>query len=368
MVWSYTRELNIDMSSNDAFTDSQSDSKIISQTRVAVIIVNWNGWPECIECLDSLFGQDHTNLHVFVVDNQSHDRSVDHIATWCDSPAANPKWRRHPGIIRFTDGSNGKPLPKRIVDRADGQQSPESGCQLTLVRSGGNLGFAGGCNVGIAAAGLGNFAFFWFLNADAVVHRQALVKLLDRAEQQDHIGMVGSTVRYYDFPDRVQAMGGARLDRSNGNSTHIGEGANILDVPTDASVVERELTYVMGASMLVSQRYIAEIGLMTEDYFLYFEDADWGMRGSGKFLFGFAPLSHVFHKWGANSHKSAAELSSGYYYRNRLRFVSRFLPGRLAAARRAMFEQMLRHIMRRRWTQARIVLHTLLLPVRKLPP
>lgn len=348
------------MSSNTNASGPVLARQLVSQKRVAVIIVNWNGWVECIECLDSLFGQDHPNLHVFVVDNDSQDRSVERLANWCDSPSPDPKWFRHPGVIRFTDRSDFESLPYRVVIRTDGEQFPPFGCRLTLVRSGGNLGFAGGCNVGIATAGLRNYDYFWFLNADAVVHRQALVELIGRAERQIDIGMVGSTVRYYDVPDRVQAMGGARLDRSNGDSKHIGEGASVNDIPADPSVVERELTYIMGASMLVSQKYITEIGPMEEDYFLYFEDADWGMRGLGKFMFGFAPNSHVFHKWGANSHKSASHVSSKYYYRNRLRFVSRFLPGRLGAARRAMFEQMLRHIARGRWTQARIVLFTLL--------
>ena len=344
----------------DNASRARPKSQHVAPRRVAAIIVNWNAWPECIECIDSLFGQDHTDLHVFVVDNDSHDRSVELIAQWCDLPRPNPKWRRHAGVMRFTDKSEAKPLPYRVMVRADGQQTPPCGCRLTLLHSGGNLGFAGGCNVGVAMAGLQNFDYFWFVNADAVVHQHALTRLIDRAERQHDIGMVGSTIRYYESPDRIQAMGGARLDRSNGNSRHIGEGASINDVPVDGSMVERELTYIMGASMLVSQRYITEIGLMAEDYFLYFEDADWGMRGSGKFSFGFAPDSHVFHKWGASSHKSASQISSGYYYRNRLRFVDRFLPGRLAAARRAMVEQLLRHILRGRWIQARIVVSTLL--------
>jgi GT2 family glycosyltransferase len=214
--------------------------------------------------------------------------------------------------------------------------------------------------VGIVAAGIMNFDYFWFLNADAVVEKSALVELIGRAEKQADIGMVGSVVRYYDSPDVIQALGGSRLDTSNGNSRHIGEGSRISKMPADGSVVERELTYLMGASMLVSQRYIIEIGLMQEDYFLYFEDADWCMRGSEKFKLGFSPKSHIFHKWGVNSHKSASHTSVTYYYRNRLRFVARFLPSRLAAAKRAMFEQLLRHVARGRWPQATIVLSTLL--------
>jgi len=333
-----------------------------AEKRVAVIIVNWNGWRETIECLDSLFAQDHENFHAFVVDNDSRDGSVEHIVSWCNEPKADAGWRRHPGVNRLTDRPVAGLIRHRVIGRVDQSllAAPE-GCRLTLVRSGGNLGFAGGCNVGIRAAGLQNFDYFWFLNADTVVDRQALVELIIRAGRQTSIGIVGSTIRYYDAPDVLQAMAGGRLNRSNGMTPHIGEGAPSSEVPADPSAVERELAYITGASMLVSQRYIVEIGMMEEDYFLYYEDADWALRGSGKFALGYAPRSHVLHKWGVNSHKAARLSSITFFYRNRLRFATRFLPQRLAAVKRALFEQMLRHLARGRWVEARIVFSTLLM-------
>jgi GT2 family glycosyltransferase len=339
-----------------------SNHQPITEKRVAVVIVNWNGWRETVECIDSLFAQSYGNFHTFVVDNDSQDQSIEHIVAWCNEPKADAAWRRHPGVGRLTDQPGIGLVQRRVVERADqGLPASPEGCRLTLIRSGGNLGFAGGCNVGINAAGLHNFDYFWFLNADTVVDGRALAELVNRAEQRTGTGMVGSTIRYYDTPDMLQAMAGGRLDRSNGMTPHIGEGAPLSAVPMDGAVVESELAYITGASMLVSQRYIAEIGLMEEDYFLYFEDADWALRGSGKFSLGFAPRSHVFHKWGVNSHKAAPLSSITFFYRNRLRFVTRFLPKRLAAVKRALFEQMLRHLARGRWGQARIVFSTLLM-------
>ncbi len=337
-----------------------SNCQAAAEKHVAVVIVNWNGWRETIECIDSLFAQSHDQFHVFVVDNDSQDQSIERIAAWCEEPRADSAWRRHSGVGRLTDQPDVGKLPYRVLECRDKDQlTLAQSCRLTLIRSGGNLGFAGGCNVAINAAGLQNFEYFWFLNADTVVDRQALVELISRAEQQPRTGMVGSTIRYYDTPDVVQAMGGGRLNRTNGMTPHIGEGSSMSDVPADGCAVERELAYITGASMLVSQRYIIEIGLMEEDYFLYFEDADWALRGNGKFSLGFAPRSHVFHKWGVNSHKAAPKSSSIFFYRNRLRFAARFLPQRLAAVKRALFEQMLRHLARGRWGEARVVFSTL---------
>ena len=238
------------------------------------------------------------------------------------------------------------------------RHSPD--CRVRIVRSGANRGFAGGCNVGVRAAGLSQFDYFWFLNADTVIDRNALAELLERAQVDPRIGMVGSTVRFYEKPGIVQALGGAHLNRTNGTSWHIGQGTRVEDIPDDVSEIERQMDYVMGASMLVSARYIREVGLMEEDYFLYFEEIDWALRGCGGFQLGFAPRSFVFHKWGVNSHKAMPIFSARYYYRNRLRFVARFLPERIGAVKRALFEQMMRHVIRGRWQQARVVLSTLL--------
>lgn len=329
--------------------------------RVAIVLVNWNGWRECAECIDSVLAQAHTNFHLYVVDNDSGDQSIERIEAWCAQPEADPQWRRHPGVERHTDRSPRVSVANRVVERPAGALAPaERHCRVTLIRSGGNLGFAGGCNVGITAGGPESFDYFWFLNPDTVVERCALTELLRRAESEPRMGIVGSTLRFYHAPDKIHALGGARLNRRNASSSHIGEGSSLSRAPIDGSAVERELAYICGASMLVSSTFIREIGPMQEDYFLYYEEADWAMRGVGHFRLGFAPQSHVFHKSGANSSKIMPLFTARFYYRNRLRFVRRFLPDRMGAARRKLFEEMLRHVARGRWGLARVVAATLL--------
>jgi GT2 family glycosyltransferase len=338
-----------------------SDPAVTAQAPVAIVLVNWNGWRECVECIDSVLAQAHQNFHLFIVDNDSHDGSIDRLVAWCAAPEADPKWRRQHGVDRYTDQPVRSSVPYRVEDRSDeGLPPADNGCRVTLIRSGGNRGFAGGCNVGIKAAGLDDFAYFWFLNPDTVVARRALVELIARAERQPGMGIVGSTLLFYDAPDTVHALAGGRLNRSNGSCAHIGEHSSLSMVSSDESAVERELGYVCGASMLVSTRFIREVGLMHEDYFLYYEEADWAMRGRNHFRLGFASQSQVFHKSGANSSKIMPLVTAGFFYRSRLRFVGRFLPDRMAAAKRKLFEEMLRHLARGRWGLARVVGLTLL--------
>jgi GT2 family glycosyltransferase len=338
-----------------------SASSAPTQARVAIVLVNWNGWRECIECIDSVLAQAHRNFHLFIVDNDSQDGSIERIIAWCSAPEADSGWRRPPGVDRHTDRTPCGAVSHRVVDRVDHALPPVvDGCAVTLIRSGGNLGFAGGCNVGITAAGADEFAYFWFLNPDTVVQHQALVELIARAESQPRMGIVGSTLLFYDRPDTVFALAGGRLNRLNGIGTHIGETSSLSEVPADGAAVERELSWVCGASMFVSTFFIREIGPMQEDYFLYYEEADWAMRGLKHFRLGFAPKSIVFHKSGANSSKIRPLFTAGFYYRSRLRFVSRFLPDRMAAAKRQMFVEMVGHVVRGRWTSARLVGLTLL--------
>jgi GT2 family glycosyltransferase len=338
-----------------------SASAASAQAPVAIVLVNWNGWRECIECIDSVLAQVHRNFQLFIVDNDSQDLSIERIISWCSTPEADPGWRRQIDVDRYTDRFSRTVVPHRVVDRVDhALPSIADGRTVTLIRSGGNLGYAGGCNVGIRAAGLEEFDYFWFLNPDTVVERRALVELIARAESQPAMGIVGSTLLFYDRPDTVFALAGGRLNRRNGYGVHIGQRASLSSVPSDASAVERELSWVCGASMLVSRSFIRKIGPMQEDYFLYYEEADWAMRGLEQFRLGFAPTSVVFHKSGANSSKIMSLFTAGFYYRSRLRFVNRFWPDRMAAARRQLFVEMLRHLARGRWAAARLVGLTLL--------
>ena len=91
------------------------------------------------------------------------------------------------------------------------------------------------------------------------------------------------------------------------------------------------MNYVEGASMLVTRQFLEEIGIMCEDYFLYFEEADWAIRAEGRFKLAYAPESIVYHKVGGSIGTSSNPAKKSYtcdYFniRNRLLFTRRFYP------------------------------------------
>ena len=51
--------------------------------RVAVIILNWNGWKDTVECLESLYNINYPNYDVVLVDNASSDDSIQKIEKYC---------------------------------------------------------------------------------------------------------------------------------------------------------------------------------------------------------------------------------------------------------------------------------------------
>jgi GT2 family glycosyltransferase len=178
--------------------------------------------------------------------------------------------------------------------------------------------------------------------------------LLARAGRGTDIGITGSTIRYYDRPEFVQALGGASFDARTVSSHHLGEGSRYDPAQIDPAQIEASLDYVAGASMLVASRFIREVGPMREDYFLFFEEMDWAMRNESRFRFAYAPESVVFHKSGAST-AQAAEFSTRFYYRNRVRFASRYLRPRLGAVRRELAWELLRNAIRGRWLHAKII-------------
>ena len=145
--------------------------------------------------------------------------------------------------------------------------------------------------------------------------------------------MCGSTVRLYHQRERVQALGGGRYCHWIGLPWHYGRFTQGFATP-DPRRAEAWMNYVEGASLLVSRQFLAEIGLMCEDYFLYFEEADWAIRARGRFTLAYAPQSLVYHKVGASIGTSSNPAKKSYlcdYFniRNRILFTRRFYPASL---------------------------------------
>ncbi len=324
------------------------------------LILNKEGWEDTLECLESLFRSQPSALPVIVCDNGSENGSLDQIRAWADGLLDAYIAPDHP--LRSLTGP---PVPKPVryaeYDRASAESGgdPHDDSPLILIQTGANLGFAGGNNVGLRyVLARGGFDQVWLLNPDTVVRPDALGHLVNVIERDPEVGLCGSTLLYYSDPEVVQVMGGAKYNEWFALPRHIGTGA-LASATRRTDEIEQEMDFVYGASMLVSTRFLFEVGLMEEGYFLYFEELDWALRGKMKgFRLGYASESIVYHREGSRLGKGDAKspLADLHFIRNRLKVTRRYHPAAMPTVYLALLVAMFRRARRGQWDRVRMVL------------
>lgn len=304
---------------------------------ICILILNWNGWGDTIECLESICRLNYDIFRVIICDNDSSDGSLDKIKAWADG--------RLDALVSFVNPLRNlsyppvdKTIPYRQYDRKEaeaGGSEDDRNCRLILIQTGANLGFAGGNNVGLRyALARGDFEYVWLLNNDTVVESNVLDALVKKADYYktigDKVGIMGSKLLYYEHPKIIQGIGGVynkwfastnflgSLEQDN-SQYYDNEVASVIDYP-------------VGASLFVTKDFIQDVGLLCEEYFLYFEEIDWVLRGKKKcWQIGYCSQAKVFHKEGRSIGSSAngferSDLSDFYGLRNRLLFTRKFYP------------------------------------------
>ncbi len=214
---------------------------------VDAIVVTWNSTADTVECVRSLATSTTPLRRIRVIDNGS-------------------------------DASELAALKKELPD-------------VSLIESPTNIGFAGGCNLGIAASLRQDADFVWIVNNDAVVERDALQALLETAGEDSRIGIVGSRVVYASEPSRIWHEGGI-VDAIRGIAYNARQ-----DQPAETPGPPRDTPYVSGCSMLLRTSCVQDVGPLDTRFFLYFEDAEVCMRATRRgWRVVIQPRSVVHHK------------------------------------------------------------------------
>ncbi|MBP6030357.1 MAG: glycosyltransferase family 2 protein [Sphingobium sp.] len=230
-------------------------------------------------------------------------------------------------------------------------QKLPAGQGVECLQAPGNLGYAGGVNLAMRARP--DADAWWIVNPDTVPEPGALAALVDRLSRGD-CHMVGGVL--YNAQGRVQAYGG-HWRFWLGRAVSIGMGARVDD-PVDAAAVEAKMNYVLGASMLVDRHFVGRVGLMRDEYFLYCEEVEWGLRARKMGIkLGFAPDARVRHDQGgttgsAGAIKNRKSLPIYMDERNKLHVVRDISGWRLpVAAAATLLLLSLRYGMRGAWRQ-----------------
>lgn len=265
-----------------------TDAKALTSPLVAVIVLNWNGEALTVRALESLNCQRYPRLLPVIVDN----------------------------------GSTGqREILARIAARF-----PDA----HLIANPHNLGFAGGCNVGIRAALDLDVAYVLLLNNDATLDPGAVSTLVEAMESDRSLGAASPVISYADEPDRAWFVGGTLRMGRRVAAIHDHLGERIPFSNRDEPVL---CDWLPGTAMLLRRQALKRAGLLDEDYFLYWEDVDLcqRLRRSG-YRLALAPGARALHA--VNASTSRLPRATVYYWeRNRLRFIEHWgsLPTRLVA-------------------------------------
>jgi GT2 family glycosyltransferase len=291
--------------------DGEKDMKgeIVNIPKVSIIILNWNGWRDTIECLESLYQITYQNYEVIVVDNGSEDESIEKIKEYCEGKiSVESKF--------FEYSPENKPIKiieyTREVAEAGGGREKEivdlpSNRKLIIIKNKKNYGFAEGNNIGIKYALKAlNSDYVMLLNNDTVVDNIFLDELVKVAGSDDKIGIIGPKVNYYDKSNKIFSVGG-KINWWTGKNTALQSNLNQI----------REVDYVSGCALMIKKDALNKIGLFSSEYFLYAEELDYCVRTNrqGFKVFNY-PRTTIWHKISAS-----AESKIKMYYRTRNRFI-----------------------------------------------
>lgn len=304
--------------------------RVAPSSKVVAAILNWNGWLDTIECVESVLRSTLPPAQILICDNGSTDGSIERLREWADGTLL-PDLGGEGGTSRWSYRPAPKPLSYALVTSADATN--DSGIpyetQIVIIAIEENLGYAGGNNIAIEYA-LRRFRadYVWLLNNDTVVDSLALERMVELGQREQRAGLIGAKLLQYAKPDILQAMGGGRFVPAFGHDTQLGSGTRTADSRKRSF----DLDHVVGACMLARAVSVLEVGSLDETYFLYREETDWAVRMRRQnWRLLCCSDAVVWHKQG-RSIGFKSPLHDYYSVRNMLRLVYKYYPSSLPTA------------------------------------
>lgn len=264
-----------------------------------VIILNFNGIKNTIECLESFKNvriPQGVELEVAVIDNASIDNTI--------------------SVMN-------KDFP-----------------EVKLIENNENLGFSGGNNIGINYALKQGADYIMILNNDTLVERDTIFELYQgfKTKEADVVspkiyfekGFEYHKERYKDKEKgKVFWYAGGEMDWNN----VIGHHRGVDEVDYGQYDKKTELESITGACFVAKAEVFKKAGVFDDSFFLYYEDADLSMRIiKNSFKIKFVPSAIVYHKNAGSTGGSGSTLQDYFITRNRLIFGLRYAPLRARIA------------------------------------
>lgn len=292
--------------------------KNMTNPLVTIILLNWNGYEDTLEALESLYQINYSNYNVIVVDNHSTNDSISKIKEYAQG---NIKVE-----TEYTQYVDNKPieLTHLMEDQLKEVEytSTLNDKKLLLIENYENYGFAKGNNLAIDyTLKYDNPDYVLLLNNDTIVDPDFLKNMIDVAVEDETIGIVGPKFYYYDY------------DNSHDTIWCIGSVVDLDHFPGHHSIMEEEcydltqnvieVDWVSGAGLLIKKEAIDPVYLDTS-FFFGCEDVDLAIRVKNR---GYKVVtvtnSIIWHKVGMSRHKNTQLKTEYNHVKTNLQFIKK---------------------------------------------
>lgn len=286
--------------------------------KVYIVILNYRQWQDTQECLQSVLRSTYTNFSVFVVDNNSGNDSLPRLASWLSN-----------------EQREFQTITKKEIQEVDLSLLP----QVTLVQNDSNAGFANGNNIVLAILKNEN-AYVWLLNPDMIIRENTLDELVQFAGTQSQQGVIGALIKNHEGNQELLFYGGGRVNFYLATVQTIKKPGDI-----------HRLDYISGGCLFTHAVNFSTMGLLPEEYFLYWEETDWCYRAKQK---GYPLLvcstAVCYDKISTTIGKGF--LANYYYARNGLLFISKFRKGNVPLVLFFVIWRWFKRVFTGRWSRA----------------
>lgn len=245
---------------------------------ICIILVNYNGYDDTVECIKSIENSDYDNYKIILVDNGSKDKN--------------------------------KILNDNYINNA-----------ADVIISEENLGFSGGNNLGIKyAQEKYDPEYYLLLNNDTVITKDTISNLKKGFDFDSKAGIITGKIYYFSEPKTIWAAGG----KFNFNT-------GIADQPEFGKIDDGvqyentcEVSFATGCTMLISKQVINTVGYLEESYFLYAEDTDYCCRVlNAGFKIIYVGKALIYHKVSASTGKQS-NMQQYYMFRNNCYIIKKY--------------------------------------------
>lgn len=257
---------------------------------IRIITVNWKGYSDTLECLESLLAADLPPRTIIVVaDNESNqelsNKTLDNLIN---------KINGHHEKIEHDE--------VLIVRHKD--------IEIHWICIPTNTGYSRANNIGAIYSdklhGI-SFEYTWLLNNDTIIDKHALTSMINRMKEDANNKICGSVLLYYDEKTTIQSTG-VKYNKYNAKGLNINNNKDYLSTKPKIRALSPD--FVVGASILIENKFFTRVGYLSEDYFLYFEEIDLSQKMLPNEKIVVCEESLVYHKEGASIGTNTRQQSS----------------------------------------------------------